>query len=53
MVGMSARKAGDPWFDSGSGHDPFCASVSVCLYSFLHLNSFSKFLIKLQDAVHW
>ena len=32
MVSTSARKAGDPWFDFWSGHDRFCASVSICLY---------------------
>ena len=36
MVSTSARKAGDPWFDSRSGHDRFCASVSICLFNFLH-----------------
>ena len=25
MVSTSARKAGDPWFDSRSGHNRFCA----------------------------
>ena len=32
MVSTSARKAGDPWFDSRSGQDQFCAAVSICLY---------------------
>ena len=32
MVSTSAWKAGDPWFDSQSGHNQFCASVSICLY---------------------
>ena len=31
MVSTSARKAGDPWFDSRSGYDRFCASVPICL----------------------
>ena len=39
MVSTSARKAGDPWFDSRSGHDLFCASVSICLVNFLHRTS--------------
>ena len=25
-----------PWFDFRSGHDRFCASVSICLFNFLH-----------------
>ena len=36
MVRPSAWKAGDPWFDSRSGYDRFCASVSICLFHFLH-----------------
>ena len=28
--------AGGPWFDSRSGHDRFCVSVSICLFNFLH-----------------
>ena len=36
MVRPSAWKTGDPWFDSRSGHDRFCASVSICLFNFLH-----------------
>ena len=35
MVSTSARRAGDPWFDSRSGHDRFCASVSICLYIYI------------------
>ena len=31
MVSTSARKAGDP-FDSRSGNDRFCASVSIYLF---------------------
>ena len=51
MVGKSARKAGDPWFNSRRGHNRFCASVSIFLFSFLH--PASEFLMKLPDAVHW
>ena len=36
MVSTFAQIAGDPWFDSRSGHDRFCASVSICLFNFLH-----------------
>ena len=36
MVSMSARKAGGPWFDSRSGHNRFCVSVSIFLFNFLH-----------------
>ena len=36
MVSTSGRKAGDPWFDSRSQHDRFCASVSICSFNILH-----------------
>ena len=36
MVSTSARNAGGPWFDSRSGHDRFCASVSTGLFTFQH-----------------
>ena len=46
MVSTSARKAGDPWVDSRSVHDRFCASVSICSLNFQHrasLNFLSNF----------
>ena len=36
MVNTSAQKARDLWLDSRSGHDQFCAPVSICLFNFLH-----------------
>ena len=37
LVSTSAQKAGGPWFDSRSGHDRFCVSVSICLYIYIKL----------------
>ena len=36
MVSTSARRAGDPWFDSRSGHDRFCASVYIYIYIYIN-----------------
>ena len=52
MVSTSARKAGGTLFDSRSGYDRFCASISIGLFTF-PASRFSEFLIKLSDAAHW
>ena len=44
MVSTSAREA-DPWLDSRSGHDRFCASVSICLY--IHIYAYMYLLLML------
>ena len=41
-VSTSARKAGGPWFDIRSGHDQFCASISIGLFTFLHRASLNS-----------
>ena len=43
MVSTSVRLAGDPWFDSRSGHDRFCASVSICLYIYIYIKRIKDF----------